>query len=204
MTIAIYGGTFNPPHIGHTSLAKSIVSQGLVDEVWLLVSPLNPFKQAQTSEFAPYDDRLKMTQLAVSRMKGLRASDFENHLPIPSYMITTLNELSKAYPEHEFCLVIGADNWERFAQWYHSEEIIEKYQILVYRRPGYELNVDTTIYPRVKVVDTPLFDISSTEIREAIRRGEEPQEWVSPKVLKYMKEKNLYLNKAENGGEQDK
>lgn len=186
MKIGIYGGTFNPPHKGHTSLAKSLVQQGLVDEVWLLVSPLNPFKQAQTSEFAPYDDRLKMTELAVSRIKGLRASDFENHLPRPSYMVNTLNELSKAYPEHQFVLVIGADNWLKFDNWYHSDEIKANYQILIYRRPGYQLNDD------VKVVDTPLFDISSTEIRDSIKNRRKPTEWLSSKVLDYIYEHNLY------------
>lgn len=186
MKIAIYGGTFNPPHKGHTSLAKSLITQGLVDEVWLLVSPLNPFKQAQTSEFAPYDDRLKMTELAVSRIKGLRASDFENHLPRPSYMINTLNALSKTYPEHQFVLVIGADNWERFGQWYKSDEIIANYEILVYNRPGYPLS------PDVKTVDTPLYDISSTQLREAIREGKKPRKWLSKKVLEYIVENNLY------------
>lgn len=192
MRFGIYGGTFNPPHIGHTSLAKSIVEQGLVDEVWLLVSPLNPFKQANTAEFAPYDHRLRMTELAVEDIHGLRASDFENHLPLPSYMITTLNELQKAHPDAEFTLIIGADNWQRFDHWYHSEEIIQKYNILVYRRPGYDIEEDTSAYPNVKIVDTPLYDISSTEIRDAIRTGEATSEWLSPKVLDYLKENQLY------------
>ncbi len=186
MKIAIYGGTFNPPHKGHTSLAKSLIQQGLVDEVWLLVSPLNPFKQAQTSEFAPYDDRFRMTQLAVKHHKGLVASDFENHLPRPSYMINTLNELSKAYPQHQFVLVIGADNWERFGQWYKSEEIIANYEILVYNRPGYPLS------PDVKIVDTPLYDISSTQLREKIRQGKYPRKWLNAKVIEYIVGNDLY------------
>lgn len=192
MKIAIYGGTYNPPHIGHTSLAKSLVEQGLVDEVWLLVSPLNPFKQANTAEFAPYDDRLRMTELAIEDIPGLKASDFENHLPLPSYMITTLNELSKTYPQHQFCLVIGADNWERFDGWYHSEEILAKYPLLVYRRPGYQLQVDSTRYPNVTIVNTPLYDISSTQLREQIRKGEKPVQWLSEKVLEYIDINRLY------------
>jgi len=220
--IAIYGGTFNPPHKGHTSLAKSLVTQGLVDEVWLLVSPLNPFKQAQTSEFAPYDDRLKMTELAVSRIKGLRASDFENHLPRPSYMLTTLDELSKAYPEHQFVLVIGADNWQSFDRWYKYEEILAKYPILIYNRPGYDITINKSwvikgsdplisheidkswiirgsdplishvSLPNIKIVDTPLYDISSTQLREAIREGKKPRKWLSKRVLEYIVENNLY------------
>lgn len=230
MKIAIYGGTFNPPHKGHTSLAKSLITQGLVDEVWLLVSPLNPFKQAQTSEFAPYDDRLKMTELAVSRIKGLRASDFENHLPRPSYMLTTLDELSKAYPQHQFVLVIGADNWQSFDRWYKYEEILAKYPILIYNRPGYDITINKSwiirgsdrleerlnvavpgateesalsedgrdplisqvSLPNIKIVDTPLYDISSTQLREQIREGKKPRKWLSKKVIDYIEENGLY------------
>lgn len=203
MKIGIYGGTFNPPHKGHTSLAKSLVQQGLVDEVWLLVSPLNPFKQADTSEFAPYDDRFRMTELAVSHIKGLRASDFENHLPLPSYMFNTLNALSEAYPEHEFVLVIGADNWQRFAQWYKSEEILAKYPLLIYRRPGYDISLDERWIikgsapliihsPNIQIVDTPLFDISSTQLRELIRQGKTSRKWLSKKVIDYIDEHKLY------------
>lgn len=187
MKIAIYGGTFNPVHIGHTSLAESLVVQGLVDEVWLLVSPLNPFKQSAVSEFASYDQRLRMTELAVEDIEGLKASDFENHLPLPSYMFNTLCKLSETYPEHEFSLVIGADNWVRFHDWYRSEDIIANFNLLIYRRPGYE------IPDGIPVVETPLFDISSTEIRSAIKKGEKPYKWLSPKVLEYINENSLYL-----------
>lgn len=203
MKIGIYGGTFNPVHKGHTSLAESLVQQGLVDEVWLLVSPLNPFKQANTAEFAPYDDRLRMTELAVQRKKGLRASDFENHLPLPSYMFNTLCELSKTYPQHEFHLVIGADNWQRFSQWYKSEELIAQFPILIYRRPGYDISDEKWIiqetaplvireYKSIKIVDTPLYDISSTQLREAIRKGRISKRWLSAPVVRYIDEKKLY------------
>lgn len=203
MKIGIYGGTFNPVHKGHTSLAESLVKQGLVDEVWLLVSPLNPFKQANTAEFAPYDDRLRMTELAVQRKKGLRASDFENHLPLPSYMYNTLQALSTTYPEHEFHLVIGADNWQRFGQWYKSQELLSEFPLLIYRRPGYDLDEEKWVIkgsdplithePKsIKIVDTPLYDISSTQLREAIRKGHPSSRWLSAPVVRYIAEHDLY------------
>ena len=141
MRIGIYGGSFNPIHKGHTELAASIVQQGLVDELWLLVSPLNPLKQGETSDIAEYEHRLSMARLATEDIEGVKVSDFEKNLPLPSYTITTLGELHKAYPEHEFLLVIGADNWERFPRWYHAQEIIDTYSILIYRRPGCELSL---------------------------------------------------------------
>ena len=191
MRIGIYGGSFNPIHKGHTELAASIVQQGLVDELWLLVSPLNPLKQGETSDIAEYQHRLSMARLATEDIEGVKVSDFEKNLPLPSYTITTLGELHKAYPEHEFVLVIGADNWERFPRWYHAQEIIDTYSILIYRRPGCEM--DETLLPlSVQVVDTPLYDISSTEIRESVKKGRMPLKWVDRKVATYIRVHHLY------------
>ena len=191
MRIGIYRGSFNPIHKGHTELAASIVQQGLVDELWLLVSPLNPLKQGETSDIAEYEHRLSMARLATEDIEGVKVSDFEKNLPLPSYTITTLGELHKAYPEHEFVLVIGADNWERFPRWYHAQEIIDTYSILIYRRPGCEM--DETLLPlSVQVVDTPLYDISSTEIRESVKKGRMPLKWVDRKVATYIRVHHLY------------
>lgn len=191
MRIGIYGGSFNPIHKGHTQLAASIVAQGLVDELWLMVSPLNPLKSGEVSDIAEYEHRLRMAELATQRIDGVKVSDFERSLPLPSYTITTLGELQKAYPEHEFTLVIGADNWEQFPRWYHADEIIERYQILIYRRPGCEFD-ETSLPASVKVVDTPLFDVSSTEIRTSIAEGKPLTKWVDRKVLTYIKRHHLY------------
>ena len=191
MRIGIYGGSFNPIHRGHTELAASIVRQGLVDELWLLVSPLNPLKQDATSDMAEYEHRLNMARLATEGIEGVKVSDFERHLPIPSYTITTLGALRNTYPEHEFVLVIGADNWERFPRWYHAREIIDTYSILIYRRPGCEMD-ETLLPPSVQVVDTPLYDISSTEIRESVKKGRMPLKWVDRKVATYIRVHHLY------------
>lgn len=191
MRIGIYGGSFNPIHKGHTELAASIVQQGLVDELWLLVSPLNPLKQGETSDIAEYEHRLSMARLATEDIEGVKVSDFEKNLPLPSYTITTLGELHKAYPEHEFVLVIGADNWERFPRWYHAQEIIDTYSILIYRRPGCEMD-ETLLPPSVQVVDTPLYDISSTEIRESVKKGRMPLKWVDRKEATYIRVHHLY------------
>lgn len=192
MKIGIYGGSFNPIHTGHTQLAASILQQGLVDELWLLVSPLNPLKQHDVKDIAGYDHRLRMSQLATEDIPGIRVSDFESHLPIPSYMVDTLAELSKAYPQHEFVLVIGADNWQSFPRWYHSEEILQRYRLLVYRRPGCEID-ETVLPPSVQMVDTPLFDISSTQLRESFRKGTPLSAWMDAKVEKYILENKLFV-----------
>ena len=190
MRIGIFGGSFNPIHTGHTRLGQWLVRKNYVDELWLMVSPLNPLKQNST-ERLPDGLRLQLAQLAVEGKAGLRVSDFEMHLPRPSYMVYTLAQLRQAYPQHEFLLIIGADNWLRFNQWRNSEEIMLHHRLLVYPRPGYAL--DTASMPQgVSLVATPLFNISSTQIRQAIANGHYHGRGLSPKVWKSIKQNRYY------------
>lgn len=190
MRIGIFGGSFNPIHTGHTRLGQWLVRKNYVDELWFMVSPLNPLKQNST-ELLPDGLRLQLAQLAVEGKAGLRVSDFEMHLPRPSYMVHTLAQLRQAYPQHEFLLIIGADNWLRFNQWRNSEEIMLHHRLLVYPRPGYAL--DTASMPQgVSLVATPLFNISSTQIRQAIANGHYHGRGLSPKVWKSIKQNRYY------------
>lgn len=190
MRIGIFGGSFNPIHTGHTRLGQWLVRKNYVDELWFMVSPLNPLKQDST-ELLPDELRLQLARLAVEGKAGLRVSDFEMHLPRPSYMVHTLAQLRQAYPQHEFLLIIGADNWLRFNQWRNSEEIMLHHRLLVYPRPGYAL--DTASMPQgVSLVATPLFNISSTQIRQAIANGHYHGRGLSPKVWKLIKQNRYY------------
>ncbi len=191
MRIGIYGGSFNPIHKGHVRLASSLVSQKLVDEVWLMVSPLNPLKQGQDSSIAGYQHRVRMAELATQRVGGVSVSDFESHLPLPSYTVSTLEALRSAYPQHEFVLVIGADNWACFDRWYRSDEITAHHDVLVYRRPGCDVK-DESLPPRVHIVDTPLYDISSTQLRQSFSQGITMHEWVDEQVARYIRQNKLY------------
>jgi len=184
MNIGIYGGSFNPIHKGHVALAAELVRQQITDQVWLMVSPLNPLKQADKSQYADYDCRLDMARLATEGVSGVVVSDFERHLPVPSYTITTLEALELEYPQHQFSLVIGADNWQRFDRWYRADELRRRYPLIVYKRPGYDIDFPT--------VDTPEFDVSSTQIRQAISEGRDTSEWLHPAVRKYIEDKGLY------------
>ena len=191
MKIGIYGGSFNPIHKGHTSLASAILTQGLVDELWLMVSPLNPLKQGHEGEIAEYGHRVRMAEIAAEGVKGLRVSDFESRLPLPSYMYNTLDRLRHEYEGKEFVLVIGADNWRNFHRWYRAEDILKEYGVLVYRRPGFEMD-EEELPESVKVVDTDLYDVSSTQIRETIRNGESAEEWLEKGVSAYIEKYGLY------------
>ena len=187
----IYGGSFNPIHEGHICLAKALAESGLVDEIWLLVSPQNPFKV--NAELLDDDERLRRARLAVADIPSVEVCDREFSLPRPSYMYNTLQALSEEHPDREFVLVIGADNWERFPDWYRSKDILASYRVIVYPRPGYTLE---KLPRRVKVANTPLLDISSTDIRRRIAsKPDYNGEGLPPVVWEEIKEKGYYCAK---------
>ena len=159
----IYGGSFNPIHLGHVCLAKTLADSSLVDEVWLLVSPRNPFKA--DARLLGDNERLRLARLAVAGVPGVEVCDREFSLPRPSYMYNTLRALSREHPDREFVLVIGADNWERFPDWYRSRDILARHRVVICPRPGHDLH---DVPEGVAVAGTPLYDISSTEIRRRI------------------------------------
>lgn len=193
MIIGLLGGSFNPVHIGHMMQASYMQQYAGFDEVWLMLSPLNPLK-VNSSELIPDVYRLKMLDMALGDAKGLKVNDIELSMPRPSYTINTLRYLSKRYPRHTFKLIIGADNWKIFPQWKDAETILSDYGVVVYPRPGYPVG---TIYDdRVEVVNAPTADISSTFIRKGIARGKDMTYFLPAGVCEYIKTNNLYGPKA--------
>ena len=177
--VGIFGGSYNPIHIGHLALANYLCEFGDLDEVWFMVSPQNPLKR--NDKLWDDDLRLELVRLAVEGYPKLHASDFEFHLPRPSYTIHKLDALQEAYPDHEFTLIIGADNWQLFHRWKASDEIIARHHLLVYPRPGYEID-EATLPSSVKKVNTPLIEVSSTFIRESLAQGKDVRFFLHPKV----------------------
>lgn len=191
MNIGIFGGSFNPIHLGHTALAQYICNLGLVDEVWLMVSPQNPLKV--DCELLDENIRLELARLAVEDFPFIQACDFEFHLPRPSYTYITLNELAKAYPEHTFSLIIGGDNWDLFPRWRNSEQILANHRVIVYPRSDASVPENAALYPNCHFLTTaPLLPISSTAVREAIRRGDDISEFVAPAVRDRILNDELY------------
>ena len=144
--VGIFGGSFNPIHTGHIALAKSLCQQAGLDEVWLMVSPMNPFKKEAT-DLLTDKLRLEMAEQAIADEPKLKACDYEFHMPKPSYTWHTLQALSQDFPH---------------------EDILSHYPIVVYPRKGCDIG---KVPSGVTIVETPLLNISSTEIRQRIKEG---------------------------------
>lgn len=186
MKIGIYSGSFNPVHLGHVALADFLVKDGFVDEVWLIRSPQNPLKRADG--LMDNEARLAMLRLAIEGHRALKVCTIEDELPLPNYTISTLRELQHRHPEHEFHLIVGADNWLIFRQWKDWDVILRDFHLIVYPRPGYPLpDIDANQYPTVRIADAPQYDISSTQIRQKLAQGESLAGWVDPKVEQYLR-----------------
>lgn len=198
--IGLFGGSFNPIHLGHIALATYICEQGLVDEVWLMVSPQNPLKRDVT--LLDENERLAMVRLAVAPYPMLKACDFEFTLPRPSYTYHTLQALRIAYPDCEFSLIIGEDNWQCFNRWYRGEDIARETPIIVYPRDvkssGLRANdnVSSPFDFQLSILENPpLLPYSSTEVREHIATKHDTSHMLHPDVAQYIKEKQHYIPK---------
>lgn len=188
--IGLLGGSYNPIHVGHIQLAEHLLRVLSFDEVWLIVSPHNPLKPA--NDLLPDAIRYQWVAKSIEGLSGLVASDFELGLPQPSYTYNTLTQLTATYPQNQFTLLIGADNWQVFHKWFKAEDIINNYRIAIYPRPGSGA-IATPLPPNVQVIDAPLIDISSTMIRQKIRNHEDISHLV-PKVIQQEVIKT-YLNR---------
>ncbi len=189
--IGIFGGSFNPIHVGHALIASYIMESGAVDALWLMVSPQNPLKE--NNGLASDYHRLHMTELVSRRIDGVTTSAFEFDLPKPSYTIDTLKALHAKFPDDEFYLVIGADNWCLFDKWKSGEEIIKNFHILIYPRRGYDIVVSEEYSDRVEVVNAPMIEVSSTQIRERLSQMKSVSFYVPESVEKYIVDNKLYM-----------
>ncbi len=184
---ALLGGTFNPLHNGHLTIAQSVLDQHLADEVWMLITPCNPWKTGQDL----LDDRIRydMVASAVKDIPGIQASDFEFGLPKPSYTANTLRSLSASYPDREFILTIGADNWVKFDAWREYDFILRNYSIIVYPRQDC---APSTLPAGVTLLNCPLVNISSTRIRQLVHQGQPIDKFVPASVARTIADLQLY------------
>ena len=189
MRIGIFGGSFDPVHAGHAMIASYAAQSEYLDEVWFMVSRRNPLKEYET--IADEGERLEMVKLVCGDNKYLKASDFEFSLPTPSFTYDTLCLLKKNYPHDDFLLLIGADNYRDFYKWRNAERIIREFGLIVYPRPGVEIEIREE-RGVIFLPDCPLIGISSTIIRRMVAQGRNIDYFVTEKVADYIKRKKLY------------
>ena len=132
--IGLFGGTFDPVHIGHISIAKAFLGSGQIDDLWVLLTPFPPHKKKL--KYVPYELRLKMLQGAFKHIKKASIHTIENELPAPSYTYQSIAYLKDLYPDHTFMLCIGADSLSNFNSWKYHDRILKQVKLLVADRPG--------------------------------------------------------------------
>ncbi len=193
--IGLYFGSFNPIHIGHIAIAGYMTEFAGLEQVWFVVSPHNPLKKKET--LLADHHRLYMVQLAIGESTKLKASDIEFKLAVPSYTIDTLAYLQEKHPRHDFSLVMGEDNLYTLHKWKNVADLVKKYPIYFYPRPGspkpFSEQLDKILSTaEIHNSDAPLMEISGTFIRNGIREGRDMSYFLPPPVWKYIREMHFY------------
>jgi nicotinate-nucleotide adenylyltransferase len=190
MKTGLYFGSFNPIHSGHLIIANHILNETGLKKIWFIVSPQNPFKK--NDKLLNKYDRLYLIQEAIEGDTRMKASDIEFNLPLPSYTINTLTYLKEKYPDHEFSIIMGSDSFQNFHKWKNFEIIVRDYKMIIFKRPGFEVLNKTNA--DIKVLDAPLLEISSTEIRDLVKRGKSIR-YLVPETVREEIERNRYFRK---------
>ena len=194
MNIGLYFGSFNPIHVGHLIIGNHIANNTDIDEVWFIVSPQNPLKES--ASLLNEQHRFSLVKIAVDDATKLKASNVEFLMPKPSYTIDTLIYLSEKYKQHHFTLIIGSDSYMNFEKWKNYNQIILNYNILIYPRPGFTVKKELPL--TIKIINAPLMEISSTQIRKNIKEKKSIRYLVTDKVMEEIELRGYYKSKLEN------
>jgi len=191
MNLAIFGGSFNPPHIGHLIVLESVRDQLVLDKVILVPSAQPPNKP--NSMLAPPALRLEMTELAVKGNPDFEVSGIELQRRGMSFTVDTINQISALHPRAKLFLIIGADNMLEFDTWKAPDDILAKAELIVMSRPGYSLHdMKSKTARAARFVNVPQIGISGTDIRRRVKLGRSIRYLVPRSVEEYILQKRLY------------
>lgn len=189
--IGLLGGTFDPVHNGHLSIAESFVASGFIDQLWILLTPDPPHKTNQ--ERTSFELRLAMLTLAFQGKDKVKVLTIENELPRPSYTYRTISYLKRLYPEKKYLLCFGGDSLQNFHSWKEYQTILAEVDLLVADRPGEDLSrIEPQILQKVTLVNHEVIEDSSTKVKKLISKGETVSHLVPSTVEKLIVEKGLY------------
>jgi nicotinate-nucleotide adenylyltransferase len=200
--IGLYFGTFNPIHMGHLVIANHMATHTDLDEVWLVVTPLNP--QKDSVELMAQEHRLQMVHLATAENELLQGSDVEFTMPSPNYTAATMRFIRGQHPEVDFSIIIGEDNFHNLHTWKDHWDLVTHHRILVYPRRSIEAEQPSPIiqegdenripvnHSHVVWCDAPMISISSTYLRKAIQEHKDIRYLLPDTVLNYISNNMLY------------
>ncbi|MCH4822328.1 nicotinate-nucleotide adenylyltransferase [Gramella lutea] len=189
--VGLFFGTFNPIHTGHLIIANHMAEYSDLEEVWLVVTPHNPHKKKST--LLDNNHRLEMVYRACETYERLKPSNIEFGLPQPNYTVKTLAHLQEKFPTNDFCLIMGEDNLKTFHKWKNSDVILENHEIYVYPRiASGEVDAKYKDHPKIKRIDAPIVEISSTFIRKSIKELKNVRPLLNDKVWEFIDQMNFY------------
>jgi len=200
MRVGVFGGSFDPIHLGHLVLAESCREQAALDQILFVPCNMSPHKR--DGAFGTDRQRMEMLALAIGGNRDFVASDIEIKRGGVSYTVETLAELSESRPDDEFFFLMGSDSLDSFATWKDPERILELALPIVVRRPGTEEVGLEVLKPLCTAerfellsqlqVQSPLIEVSSTDIRSSAAQGKSTRYLVPPAIEKYIDSQKLY------------
>jgi len=197
--IGIFGGSFDPVHLGHIGLAKDAITEAGLDKVIFIPAKLQPFKLDK--KVTPGEDRLAMLNLATDNIDGLEVSDYELKSDRISYTYLTLREMEKSLGNDvQMYFITGTDSFINIEKWKNAEELLNDFSYIVGSRPGYKMHeleecierIQNTYNTEVIVINNKELDISSTEIRKRLETGKSAIDLIPDEVERYIREHDLY------------
>jgi nicotinate-nucleotide adenylyltransferase len=191
MKIGLFFGTFNPVHCGHIKIVHNVLEQKHVDQVWIVLTPLSPFKKTQ--KIIDFHHRIIMLEKAFQGIQNIVISDVETRLKTPNYTINTLSYLRGLYPKNEFTMILGSDNFQTIYLWKDYELILKNHHIFIYPRKDFNIN-DLNSHVSTENVTTLVMEkipVSSSLIREEIN-NKKIKLYLNQAVYKYIIDHKLY------------
>lgn len=187
--IGLFFGTFDPPHIGHLFIANYFLAFNSLDQVWFIPSPQNPFK----TNLELTDERLRyqMLMLAIGNAPFFKVMDTEFYLPRPNYSCITLKYFLEHFPEHEYYILMGSDNMQRFRQWKNRQFILDNARIIAYPRKGFLIE-NRSIPEIVLDEEAPQIELTSSWIRASLKAKKDIRYAMPSGVYEFITEHNLY------------
>jgi nicotinate-nucleotide adenylyltransferase len=197
MDIGLFGGSFNPPHLAHLVAAEIARDQFDLEQVWWIPNATPPHKSDEG--LAGVEHRLAMTRAAVADNPAFSVCELEVQRAGVSYTVQTVRALQEQHPDTDFGLLIGSDSLDHFAEWHRPNEIADRVDLVVYKRPGgIEAVAEPRFANRVRYVAAPVMEISSTEIRSRCRAGRSIRYLVPESVRTYINDHDLYGGRGQD------